>query len=75
MKNFLGHPISNYDYCFRLCDVNAGRLSRGSLENCFIPCTPRGVMELIRKSGLEIKGKNAVVIGRSKIVVSTFDLL
>ena len=34
----------------------------------FLPCTPAGVMELITRSGIEIAGKNAVVIGRSNIV-------
>ena len=54
----------------RLHDINAGRLARGQLGNCFVPCTPRGCMKLISKSGIDVKGKNAVVIGRSKIVVS-----
>jgi len=53
-----------------LHDINAGRLARGQLGNCFIPCTPRGCMKLIDKSGIDIKGKHAVVIGRSKIVGS-----
>ena len=33
-----------------------------------VPCTPRGCMELISRAGLDLKGKNAVVLGRSKIV-------
>ncbi|XP_022659823.1 C-1-tetrahydrofolate synthase, cytoplasmic-like [Varroa jacobsoni] len=49
---------------------NAGRLSHGELEGFFLPCTPRGCLELIQKTGIEISGKNAVVIGRSKIVGS-----
>ncbi|KAK7103817.1 C-1-tetrahydrofolate synthase, cytoplasmic-like [Littorina saxatilis] len=47
---------------------NAGRLSRGDLDNCILPCTPRGCLELILRTGVEIKGKKAVVLGRSKIV-------
>ncbi|ESP00125.1 hypothetical protein LOTGIDRAFT_201055 [Lottia gigantea] len=47
---------------------NAGRLCRGDLDNCMISCTPRGCLELIRRTGIDIKGKKAVVIGRSKIV-------
>ncbi|XP_005095912.1 C-1-tetrahydrofolate synthase, cytoplasmic [Aplysia californica] len=47
---------------------NAGRLSRGDLDSCILPCTPRGCMELIKRSGVEVKGKRAVVLGRSKIV-------
>ncbi len=34
----------------------------------FIPCTPAGIMELIKRSGIETKGKHAVVVGRSNIV-------
>ncbi len=37
-------------------------------EKCFVPCTPKGIMELIKSTGINIKGKNAVVIGRSNIV-------
>ncbi|XP_045915914.1 C-1-tetrahydrofolate synthase, cytoplasmic isoform X2 [Micropterus dolomieu] len=48
--------------------VNAGKLSRGDLKDCFIPCTPSGCMELIRHTGVSVVGKHAVVIGRSKIV-------
>ncbi|XP_059354652.1 C-1-tetrahydrofolate synthase, cytoplasmic isoform X2 [Carassius carassius] len=51
-----------------LTSINAGKLSRGDLGDCFIPCTPNGCMELISQTGLSVMGKNAVVIGRSKIV-------
>lgn len=47
--------------------LNLGRLLKG--ENpLFIPCTPQGIMELILSTGVEIKGKEAVVVGRSNIV-------
>lgn len=50
---------------------NAGKLLHGDLRGqSFIPCTPNGCLELIKKSGLEIKGSKSVVIGRSKIVGS-----
>ncbi|HXE75863.1 MAG TPA: bifunctional methylenetetrahydrofolate dehydrogenase/methenyltetrahydrofolate cyclohydrolase FolD [Candidatus Xenobia bacterium] len=39
------------------------------------PCTPAGVMELLRRSGIELKGANAVVIGRSDIVGKPMALL
>lgn len=56
--------------------INAGRLSRGDLDDCILPCTPNGCMELIRQTGVSVAGKNAVVIGRSKIVGSPMhDLL
>uniref|UniRef100_A0A3P8YJW9 C-1-tetrahydrofolate synthase, cytoplasmic n=1 Tax=Esox lucius TaxID=8010 RepID=A0A3P8YJW9_ESOLU len=51
-----------------LTSINAGKLSRGNLGDCFIPCTPKGCMELIRQTGTSVAGKNAVVIGRSKVV-------
>ena len=34
----------------------------------FVPCTPAGIIELIKRSGIEIEGKECVVIGRSNIV-------
>ena len=37
-------------------------------EPKFVPCTPRGCLELLDRSGVEISGKRAVVIGRSNIV-------
>ena len=37
-------------------------------EECFIPCTPHGIIKLIEFSGMDIAGKHAVVIGRSNIV-------
>ena len=46
--------------------VNAGRLLIG--EDCFVPCTPKGIMETLRYYGIETAGKKAVVIGRSNIV-------
>lgn len=49
-----------------LTDINIGRLYKG--EKCFIPCTPKGILEIIKSMGYSIQGKNAVVIGRSNIV-------
>lgn len=46
--------------------VNIGKMHMG--EECFLPCTPHGVLELIRRTGVELKGRNAVVVGRSNIV-------
>lgn len=46
--------------------VNVGRMVVG--EPCFLPCTPHGVLELIRRTGIDLTGKRAVVIGRSNIV-------
>lgn len=46
--------------------VNVGRMLIG--ERCFLPCTPHGIVKLIEFSGMDTKGKHAVVIGRSNIV-------
>uniref|UniRef100_A0A8C5FHH2 C-1-tetrahydrofolate synthase, cytoplasmic n=1 Tax=Gadus morhua TaxID=8049 RepID=A0A8C5FHH2_GADMO len=51
-----------------LTSINAGKLARGDLGDCFLPCTPNGCMELIKRTGVSIAGKKAVVVGRSKIV-------
>ena len=45
---------------------NVGRIMIGNFH--FLPCTPAGVIELIRSEGIEIAGKRCVVIGRSNIV-------
>ncbi len=46
--------------------VNVGRMMIG--EECFLPCTPHGIIKLIEFAGMDLKGKHAVVIGRSNIV-------
>ncbi len=46
--------------------VNAGNLMLGN--PCLSACTPTGIMELIKSTGVDVSGKNAVVVGRSNIV-------
>ena len=46
--------------------VNVGRLSIG--EECFIPCTPKGIMHVLSYYGISTEGKDVVIIGRSNIV-------
>ena len=46
--------------------VNVGRMFIG--DDCFLPCTPHGIIKLIQTAGLDVSGKHAVVIGRSNIV-------
>lgn len=53
--------------------MNAGRLMNG--EPGFVACTPKGVMRLLEVSGVELDGKNAVVVGRSNIVGKPMALL
>jgi methylenetetrahydrofolate dehydrogenase (NADP+)/methenyltetrahydrofolate cyclohydrolase len=46
--------------------VNVGKTVIG--EESFLPCTPAGIIEMIKRSGLDIEGKECVIIGRSNIV-------
>lgn len=46
--------------------VNAGKLAMG--RAVFVPCTPAGIIELLDDAGVEIRGANACVVGRSQIV-------
>ncbi len=46
--------------------VNVGKMLIG--EECFLPCTPHGIIKLIEVTGMNLAGKHAVVIGRSNIV-------
>ena len=48
------------------CEENMGSLCMK--EDCLVACTPNGVMKMLEREGVETKGKNAVVIGRSNIV-------
>ena len=45
---------------------NVGQIVQGQYR--FLPCTPAGVLELIRRSGISVEGKDCVVVGRSNIV-------
>lgn len=53
--------------------ANAGALITG--KQGFVPCTPFGVMRLIEKSGVNPRGKSAVIVGRSNIVGKPMALL
>jgi len=46
--------------------INVGKLVLG--ESCLKPCTPSGIMHLLKSIPLDLEGKNAIVIGRSNIV-------
>lgn len=46
--------------------VNVGKMVLG--EQCFLPCTPHGILELLVRAGVETKGAEVVVVGRSNIV-------
>ncbi|VVC02766.1 Bifunctional protein FolD protein [Candidatus Burarchaeum australiense] len=55
--------------------VNVGRLTSGNELEGFVPCTPLGVIEMLKRSGVMIGGKNAVVVGRSSAVGKPLALL
>ena len=46
--------------------VNVGKMVLG--EQCFLPCTPHGILELLQRAGVETSGAEVVVVGRSNIV-------
>lgn len=46
--------------------VNVGRLAQG--EKALVPCTPAGVIEILKRSDIPIAGRHAVIVGRSNIV-------
>ena len=54
---------------------NIGELSKRGGHPIFTPCTPKGVMVMLEESGVQLKGKNAVVLGRSDIVGSPVSAL
>ena len=54
-------------------DENVGKITVG--EPRFLPCTPAGVMEMLCREGIEISGKECVVVGRSNIVGKPMALL
>ena len=53
--------------------VNLGRLARQ--EECFWPCTPHGIVQILSRSGIETAGKHVVVVGRSTLVGRPIALL
>ncbi|KAI2602082.1 formate-tetrahydrofolate ligase [Hypoxylon sp. NC1633] len=55
--------------------TNIGELAKKGGRPFFIPCTPKGVMVLLEEAGVDLKGKDAVVLGRSDIVGSPVSYL
>lgn len=53
--------------------VNVGKMVIG--EDTFLPCTPAGIIEMLKRSNIEISGKECVVIGRSNIVGKPMSML
>jgi methylenetetrahydrofolate dehydrogenase (NADP+)/methenyltetrahydrofolate cyclohydrolase len=57
------HPLKDVD-CFH--PENVGLLVQGRPR--YLPCTPHGCLQILHRSGIEVAGKHAVVVGRSEIV-------
>lgn len=55
--------------------LNIGKLAMKGRDPLFVPCTPKACLELLSRSGVSIKGKRAVVVGRSNIVGLPVSLL
>lgn len=53
--------------------INVGNMVIG--KECFLPCTPHGIVQLLKRSGIETDGKRAVVVGRSNIVGKPISIL
>ena len=63
-------PIKDVD---GFTPINVGNMVIG--KDCFLPCTPHGIIQLIKSTGIETSGKHAVVVGRSNIVGKPISLL
>jgi methylenetetrahydrofolate dehydrogenase (NADP+)/methenyltetrahydrofolate cyclohydrolase len=53
--------------------INVGKMVIG--EEAFLPCTPAGIIEMIKRTGIDISGKECVIIGRSNIVGKPMSML
>lgn len=49
-----------------LTNVQAGKLLQN--EKCFVPCTPKGIMEIFKEYKIDLEGKHVVIVGRSILV-------
>ena len=49
-----------------LCDINAGKLTHN--VDCLMPCTPKGIMDILKHYKIDVEGKNVVIVGRSDLV-------
>jgi len=58
-----------------LCPINMGSVALKGHTPLFTPCTPKGCIEILKREGISIEGKHAVVLGRSNIVGIPLSLL
>lgn len=50
--------------------INIGNMAKKGGDPLFLPCTPKGIIHLLKSTGIDIAGKQAAVVGRSDIVGS-----
>lgn len=55
--------------------INVGLLTQNKLSECCVPCTPLGCIKLLDEYGVDLKGKNVVVVGKSDVVGLPISLL
>ncbi|KAG0174715.1 tetrahydrofolate synthase [Apophysomyces sp. BC1015] len=55
--------------------VNTGNLAKKAGQPLFLPCTPKGIIEILKSTGVQISGKHAVVVGRSDLVGAPVSML
>ncbi len=67
------NAISAYKDVDAFHPVNVGKIMQGDFD--FVPCTPAGIMEMLSYEGIDVAGKNCVVIGRSNIVGKPMSML
>ena len=65
-SKIIQNAISPYKDVDGLTDINMGKLVHN--EDCLIPCTPKGIMSLLKYYKIDVEGKNVVIVGRSDLV-------
>lgn len=65
-SNKIQNSISPFKDIDGLTDINAGLLVHN--KDSFIPCTPKGIVEILRYYNIDVKGKHVVIVGRSDLV-------
>lgn len=65
-QKIIQNAISPYKDVDGLTDVNMGKLVHG--EEALVPCTPKGIMRLLKFYKIDVLGKNVVIVGRSDLV-------
>jgi len=64
--NKIQNSVSSFKDIDGLTDINAGLLVHN--KDSFIPCTPKGIVEILKYYNIDIKGKHVVIVGRSDLV-------